>query len=315
MQYKLSCGSVICLFNSSDYLVSLLESLSKQEVLLDQVVFVNDASSDDTIDRLSLLLHTYKVAREVFIVDLKNNVGVSTAFNIGLSQISVDLLFFTGHDDIWMHNRVARTLDYVKKNQESAFFFSSYQCFGSLTTTINCPTTHAEVMLRFLIGNCIGAITVAIRLDKIDKINIRLNSRFDGAEDYDLWTDIYMAGFLSSPINEILMKYRVSSKQMSRNFDYSSRPVDKFVRSKYLNNMLVGLNDYDINIIIMSIFAPEKALELMAEPSVLGRVEFLILWAASMSEKSKVAIFYNLIYQILSKNVNAFKGLGSNQVA
>ena len=239
-------STIITLFNSSSYLNDLIGSLASQTRPLSQIIFVDDGSTDETIQCLKELLKNFNMRfSKILVLKMHMNSGVASAFNVGLKHVVSDILFFTGHDDIWMPNRVERTIQEFLTDASISFLHSSYLRFGDIPGEVLAVTSHDELIASMLFGNAIGAITVAIDLRKVEKSNVRLNPRYEGAEDYDLWADLILSGHKVKGIPEILMKYRTTPSTLSRSFDYRSNPVDLAVRDRLRSKVLNTLSKFE----------------------------------------------------------------------
>jgi glycosyltransferase involved in cell wall biosynthesis len=237
-----SIGTVVPLYNSAKFLVDLVRSLELQSSPLDEIIFVDDGSVDATLLLLADLIGPKTILRSrVTIIELPKNVGISTALNIGLSHFGSDIVLLSGHDDIWVSNRVASTRLLADRSVAPLLHFG-YQTFGLYSKSIKPPSSHFETVLRMTRGNCIGAITVALRLDLIKKDKCRFNSRFDGAEDYDLWADLICEGLTTESQPEMVMQYRISPQQMSRQ---GVEKVANRVRERYISNLFPGFDEQE----------------------------------------------------------------------
>jgi glycosyltransferase involved in cell wall biosynthesis len=84
-------------WNVQDYVVKSLDSVLSQEMRDFEIIFVNDGSTDDTLN-----IATEKLSNcglPVVIVDQKNQ-GVSVARNVGLGKARGDYVVFFDADDI-----------------------------------------------------------------------------------------------------------------------------------------------------------------------------------------------------------------------
>jgi len=211
-------GAVIPLYNSAPYLDDLFHSILQQSKKIDQIVFVDDCSQDNTIQLLKELI-SEKVTEPIDILLIKNreNMGISNATNLGISELNADYLFYSGHDDIWRPNRVQLSFDCLKNGEN--FVHSYFNTFGLFESSVSPSASSTDIAIGMLSQNRIGAITVAINIKNIGKNNLFFNSRYNGAEDYDLWTDLIANGQRPHCIQEVLMDYRTTVNQLSRNYD------------------------------------------------------------------------------------------------
>lgn len=93
---------VIPAFNAAKYLQECLQSVLPQLGANDQVVIVDDGSSDNTWS----MIQAWPDER---IVGLRQpgNTGIAAARNRGLSEVTGDYIHFLDHDDLWPSDRMA----------------------------------------------------------------------------------------------------------------------------------------------------------------------------------------------------------------
>jgi GT2 family glycosyltransferase len=91
---QLSVSIVVVSWNKKTDLVDLLDSLIKQTYPKMEIVVVDNASTDDTLQTLK------KRYKNVKIVALKKNYGLHAGFNYGVSKASGDIIIGTDQDCI-----------------------------------------------------------------------------------------------------------------------------------------------------------------------------------------------------------------------
>lgn len=102
-------------YNGEKFLSQQLESILNQLSDCDEVIIVDDASTDGTVDIVSSI----KDPRLVLIEHAVNQ-GVVASFEEAVRSASGDVLFFSDQDDIWAPNRVSRTLDAFEADKDLA---------------------------------------------------------------------------------------------------------------------------------------------------------------------------------------------------
>ena len=92
---------IIPCYNVQDYVEQCILSLVTQTIGVDylEMIAVNDASTDQTLDRLMELEQKYP--QSMMVVNCAQNRKQGTARNIGLSYASADYVSFVDADD-WM---------------------------------------------------------------------------------------------------------------------------------------------------------------------------------------------------------------------
>lgn len=97
-------------YNGSKYLDEQLTSILKQLADEDELIVVDDASTDLTSD----LLRSYNDVRiKVYVNDI--NIGVNKSFEKAISLAKNEYVFLADQDDIWTDNRVNLMLNALKR--------------------------------------------------------------------------------------------------------------------------------------------------------------------------------------------------------
>lgn len=116
---------IIPAYNCEIYLEQCIKSIYKQLNGEDiEVIIVNDCSTDNTI----LVAKKYEGHPNLKIINLKYNLGVSNARNIGMDNAEGKYLFFLDADDMLIPGSIKKMLDYIdNKNYDIVKFnFKKY---------------------------------------------------------------------------------------------------------------------------------------------------------------------------------------------
>lgn len=96
-----SVAAIIPAYNRASTIVRAVESVLDQTRPADEVLVIDDGSTDETVDRLAPY-------RDRVRVDTIENAGAAVARNIGASRTSADWLAFLDSDDYWLPDHLAR---------------------------------------------------------------------------------------------------------------------------------------------------------------------------------------------------------------
>lgn len=92
-------GVVIAAKNDERYLPEQLRALQQQTVQPDEVIFVNDGSTDSTLDIMRRYADTNRHVKTL-ILDFVESVGCARATNRGVAESSCDLLYIASANDV-----------------------------------------------------------------------------------------------------------------------------------------------------------------------------------------------------------------------
>ncbi|AZC13462.1 glycosyltransferase [Microbacterium sp. ABRD28] len=122
----------------SEQLLSILDQLSPS----DEVVVVDDASSDDTVARIEAL-----VDPRIRVIALERNAGYVRAFERAISEARGHVVFLSDQDDRWLPNRVR---DMMEALTEAALVVSNFSVFGGTATFVQSRRLRAQDSSRNL---------------------------------------------------------------------------------------------------------------------------------------------------------------------
>lgn len=106
-----SISVVITAYNHERYLSEALESVLSQDLLPNEIILVDDGSTDDTLQ----IARAYE-ARGVTVVQRENG-GPSKAFNQGAAQATGDVLVFFSGDDVLMAGSIRQRVQVLASGQ------------------------------------------------------------------------------------------------------------------------------------------------------------------------------------------------------
>jgi len=187
---------VIPTFNSAATIKRALDSAYAQTVLPEQVIVVDNASTDATIEVVEKL--AVDDCCEVELVRQQRNGGPGAARNAGWNLAATEFVAFLDSDDSWHSTKLEQQLDVARQHPDDSFFGHTTMSF----TASNLPAGAATAPLvgsgriryfslrQFLIRNRVSTPTVMLRTD----LPFRFPTEHWYAEDYALWTEILAAG-------------------------------------------------------------------------------------------------------------------------
>jgi len=154
---KIKFSVVIPLYNKANHIVQAVESILAQSVSADEIIVVNDGSTDDSVARLAAAS-----LPRVHIVEQPNQ-GVSAARNTGIALARNQYIAFLDADDEWLPFFLEEIHNLIVKFPQSQYFASRYQCI--------CDEKYVDA--KIAIGD-------------LDPEGVLLNNYFDLASKGDL---------------------------------------------------------------------------------------------------------------------------------
>lgn len=96
---------VMAVYNGERYLVEQLDSLRKQTKTIDEVIIVDDCSTDMSRDIINKYLHKYNLTNWKYILN-STTLGYKKNFRKGICIASGDIIFLCDQDDVWHLDKV-----------------------------------------------------------------------------------------------------------------------------------------------------------------------------------------------------------------
>ncbi len=113
---------VIPTFNNAALLPDTLDGVKRQTFENLEVIVVDDGSSDDTADIVSLRYPE-------FVYYHQTNHGQAAARNKGASLARGDYVAFCDHDDVWNERHIERLVDCFRSHPNAGMVFDNARCF------------------------------------------------------------------------------------------------------------------------------------------------------------------------------------------
>lgn len=113
-------------YNYARYLPEAVGSVLAQSRVPDEIVLVDDGSTDDSLEGLARACDLSRVT-----VIRKPNGGQLSAFNAGFEAATGDVLFFLDSDDLYEPDYIAKALDFLATHPDCDFLMTGFRKFGA----------------------------------------------------------------------------------------------------------------------------------------------------------------------------------------
>jgi glycosyltransferase involved in cell wall biosynthesis len=124
---KSTISAVIPAYNAAQFLRGALVSLFQQTRLPDEVIVVDDCSTDNTAQIVREFQHAGK---RITLLSTPKNSGSAIARNLGIQYASGDLIALLDADDLWLPDHLATVAGLLEQFEEPALAFSLTEAFG-----------------------------------------------------------------------------------------------------------------------------------------------------------------------------------------
>ena len=251
---------IIPVYNGEKYLDRCIKSLLNQTYENIEFLFVNDGSTDSTLN----VLKTYqKKDNRIIIID-KENTGVSDSRNIGIDKAQGDYICFCDADDMYENNYIETMLSLIKKNKADVVRcnFKVVDSYGHFIEQGNVPNKNKlyfkrdianEIMPNCLNGS-IPCFTYLLMIKK-DKLKVRFPIDVAMMEDVVFYIKLLMSIDNIYITNNILYTIMFNENGATNNAMNYKRNINNVVlANKYIrqilneNNLLTAENMAKLNI-------------------------------------------------------------------
>ena len=209
---------VIPAYNAAAFLDSTLASVLSQTRTPDEIVVVDDGSTDAT---LAVVEQYAKELPDLIRVVSQENLGPAAARNAGIRAASGPLVAILDHDDAWRPEKLEQQLrlfDDPKVEFTATGYTYSVNGGPPVPTLIFGWEDQAPAVLhRLLLSNVILTSTVVATRALLTRVGM-FDERIWWGDEYDLWLRIGASGARMAYLPQALTEYSRGAKNLSTRF-------------------------------------------------------------------------------------------------
>jgi glycosyltransferase involved in cell wall biosynthesis len=239
----LAISGILPIKNGEHWIPSNLPKILKTLGLDDELIVVDDGSSDNTYSLLSE--QAFKDQRIQIL--RTTGVGLVEALNLAISESENSWLARFDIDDTYPENRVLKQREEIDSN--TSVIFTDYRIRlngGTNLGFVPSPITHLAIKLSLLRSQRTAHPSALINKEKLLKVGGYLQSEFP-AEDLGLWTRLSLIGRLKSvPINGLDYNFHSGSiTKMNQDLISSKRDaiLKVYAKSLEMHEILAALEE------------------------------------------------------------------------
>lgn len=226
-KYFVSC--MVAVKNEENNISRCIDSMIRQTYVNKEIIVVNDASTDGTLD----ILRVYERNNEIILINLEENVGKKRALSQAMAVAKGEIFAHTDSDSIWFSDaieKIVKIFDYFPNVGAVSGHGRALNGGKNLLTKIQDSWMEGQFSIRKAFESVFGAVTcvsgplaVFRREAVFNYIPAWENDSFLG-EEFKFATDRTMTGFVlgSGSIGEKL-KRQYKDSPFVKNENYPSR--------------------------------------------------------------------------------------------
>ena len=308
-----------CLINNYNYANFLREAVGSalnQSVKFDEVIIVDDASTDNSAELITKLAGETNIK---YVLKEKNQ-GQLSSFNQGFLAATGDIIFFLDADDMYEHRYLENALNFYLRYRECDFLFCAYKKFGveeAIFKEYDFDIDLGYSVIKTLsLGEWIGSITSTLSmrreiLNKILPIPYTDDWRVR-ADDCLVW-GASLVGAKKFYMPQVSVMYRIHKSNNFHNDKSSinsSLEYKRFLKRSALFNFIIHKNNLNLPLLL----AYSSLNELKTIPCPQGRdftlylkIIFLFERNAYWKLKGIFLLFIHFVKVLMAGKVNESK--------
>jgi glycosyltransferase involved in cell wall biosynthesis len=217
--------------NAETTIAEALESVLNQTLNRFELIIVDDGSTDSTRE----IIRSFKDRR---IVLIEHRHDFIESLNLGMRRASGKYIARMDADDVMLPERLQTQYDYMQAHPEIDLLAAGMQFFGESDYLYN-PPEGALTLADMTAVNRIAHPTVMIRRESLKKLPELYRKKYPYAEDYDLWMRMIEAGMTLYNIPHIVLRYRMSDRQITSLHREEQEQSGARIRKRYTPSLTV----------------------------------------------------------------------------
>jgi glycosyltransferase involved in cell wall biosynthesis len=252
MENKLKITAIINSYNYEGYIEETLKSVFNQTVVPDEIIVVDDGSTDASCSIIHKYAENYPNLKFV----KKTNGGQLSSFNVAAQHVTGDIVFFIDSDDIWRNDYIERIVE-IYQAKAVDFIFCAFEEFGESSKVVKIFATDKDlgysVAYTYFRKKFIGGPTATISLRsstffKIFPIDLEEDWRISA--DLPLVLGASLAGARKFYCASPLVLYRIHKKNAHKihvensDYDYKFHYNREKTLNYFTNKFFLNENSY-----------------------------------------------------------------------
>lgn len=217
---------IIPIYNIEKYLGECLDSIIKQSYIPDEVILIDDGSTDNSGEICNNYVNKYSCFKVIH----RKNRGVSSARNLGINIAKGDYILFVDGDDILSPYYIEKLLKGIQQSDNDLAIcgFSKNKAdiiFEDINLDQSYTSTAVDMIIELISGNkCDGYLWNKIwKKCIIDKYNIEFDEDLKIFEDLKFCYDYFKYCKNILVLESVLYYYRQRDNSAVKVFDEGKR--------------------------------------------------------------------------------------------
>lgn len=196
---------VVPTYNRPDYLERLLASIAKQTREVDEVIIVNDCSSN--LSEYEEVIKKYREKLNLRHIVARQNQGAPMCRNQGIKEARYKYIALTDDDDEWTDNKIELQYNRISQNDIGLLYTHGISVNDKNEILYEFKGVGNGRDIKSLLRECfIPSSSVMVTYEAISKAGM-FDPLMPSCQDWDMWTRIIAAGYSYDYIDSKLLIY------------------------------------------------------------------------------------------------------------
>lgn len=214
-------SAVMTVRDGERYLAEALDSIVRQPEEVDEIVVVDDGSTDRTAEIAASYGPRVRLVRQ-------EPLGHAHGFNRAIESATGDLVAFLDADDVWTDDSLAVRLERIGREDAPDGVYGAIRQFVS-------PELGADAAQRYRIDDRVSPVplmqSMVVRRSVFDRVGL-LDTGYKTAANIDWVSRAFEAGMRFEPVDAIVVRRRIHTSNMGVALaDQKHRDLPRIVRA------------------------------------------------------------------------------------
>ena len=215
MKNNIIVSVIMAVYNAEKYLDEAIQSILIQTYEKFEFIIINDGSSDKSLE----ILEKYAIQDSRIVMINRKNKGLVYSLNEGILKAKGKYIARMDADDISDPFRLENQLEFIENNNLDICggHYLLLDKKGKINGLNVVPISHEMCTLSLLFKVPFAHPSVIIRKSFLnDNLLEYGQSKYQKAEDLDLWIRMHKCGARFGNVDKVVLKYRVLEESLSK---------------------------------------------------------------------------------------------------
>lgn len=240
MNNKALISVVMSVYNSEQFLKEAIESILNQTYKNVEFIIINDGSEDNS----SEIIKSYmKNDDRIKLIDRENR-GLAYSLNEGIKLAKGEYIARMDADDISVLDRFEKQIKAMNERDLDVCGGYIEEFYENGKTRIKkYPLYDNEIKFSLISLSPFAHPSVMIKKSVFDKVIYNI---LEASQDYDLWTQMAIHGFKMGNIQDVVLKYRIHSAQVTVQKRLKQKYITYQISKNYTDHLHSNINISDV---------------------------------------------------------------------